>query len=98
MGQRNPDRIPIAARRRRFETVGAMYAGRWLVNSRCLACGLQMRVDLRVIIALRGPDVSLWNRRARCRRIGCAGAVQFEARPPDMDGFRPLTWHADGLN
>ncbi len=84
MGHRNPDRVPIAYRRARCETVAQMQRDRWDVISKCEKCGLIMRVDLALIIHVSGPAVSLWNRKARCRRLGCGGWVEFQARAPGM--------------
>jgi len=86
MGSRNPDRVPLSMRRARCETVADMRAERWDVLSKCRDCGLLMRVDLDLIIKVSGPRVSLWNRKARCRRIGCCGWVDFQARAPGMNG------------
>ncbi len=91
MGHRNSDRVPIAYRRARCETVAQMRRDRWDVISKCEACGLIMRVDLALIIRVRGPAVSLWNRKARCRRLGCGGWVAFQARAPGMDLHDALT-------
>ena len=90
MGQRNPDRIPIAHRRSRCETVGQMLQQRWEVTCRCRACRLEMRCDLRTIAIVRGAGFSLWNRNSRCRRVGCLGVVEFYAKAPGMS-------HADRL-
>ncbi len=87
MGRRNPDRVSIADRRARCETVDQMRRQGWDVIARCGQCGLVMRVDLSLIIRVRGPAVSLWNRQARCRRLGCGGFMQFQARAPGM------AWH-----
>jgi hypothetical protein len=84
MGHRNPDRVPIAYRRARCETVAQMRRDHWDVISKCEKCGLSMRVDLALIIQVRGRAVSLWNRKARCRRLGCGGWVEFQARAPGM--------------
>lgn len=97
MGQKSPDAIPMSAWRRRVATVGDMLRDGWRVRSRCSSCGLEMETDLRVVAVIRGPDVSLWNRVGRCRRIGCGGRVSFSGRGPRMSGFRPLLTHADGL-
>lgn len=78
-------------RRQKCETVGAMRRERWDVLSKCQACGLLMRVDLDLIIQVRGPGVSLWNRRARCRRLGCTGWVEFQAKAPGMAMHEALT-------
>jgi hypothetical protein len=82
MGQWNAERWAPEAWRAGTETVGQMQANRWEVTSRCEVCGLAMRVDLNVIVQVKGPRVSLWNRRAPCRRIGCEGKVRFWGRPP----------------
>lgn len=71
-------------RRAKCETVEAMQRDGWDVISRCQQCGLIMRVNLALIIRVRGPEVSLWNRKERCRRLGCTGWVEFQARAPGM--------------
>lgn len=90
MGARNPDRIPIAQRWRQGRTVADMAAGGWDVISRCEACALAMQVDLKLVARVSGPDTSLWNRRARCRRLLCGGFVEFLGRAPGMDWHEPL--------
>lgn len=56
MGRRNPDRLPIAMRRRRCESVVRL--GRD-VHSKCEACGLLFRANLRLIARVKGADFSL---------------------------------------
>jgi hypothetical protein len=90
MGSRNPDRVPLAYRRRRCETVGDMLVQIWDVTSRCRTCRLELRVDLRVIAAVRGPEFVLWNRTSRCRRTSCRGVVDFLAKAPGMGWHEPL--------
>lgn len=90
MGARNPDRIPLAWRRDRCESVGQMLEQGWDVLSKCPVCGLIMQTDLAVIAKVNGPAVSLWNRKARCRRLLCPGFVEFHAKAPGMDGHQPL--------
>ena len=87
MGSRNLDRIPLRSRRAKVETVRQMREEGWDVISKCLVCGLVMRVDLALIARVSGPNVSLWNRKAHCRRLGCTGFVEFQARAPGM------SWH-----
>ena len=82
MGQRNADRIPITMRRAQCETVADMAAAGWDVITACRACGLAMAVDLALVARVSGPKTTLWNRKARCRRIGCAGWVDFRAKAP----------------
>lgn len=87
MTRRNPARIPLSARRSRCESVADMRREGWDVISHCPTCGLTMRVDLAALATLRGESFSLWNRKARCRRLGCTGHAVFQARAPDM------AWH-----
>lgn len=90
MGSRNPDRVPLAYRRRKCETVVDMMAQGWEVLSSCEKCRLQMNVDLKTISRVRGPTFSLWNRRSRCRRVGCSGVVVFQAKAPGMAYYEQL--------
>jgi hypothetical protein len=87
MGHRNADRVSIIERRSKCETVTRMIAQRWDVITRCLRCGLIIQADLALISRVSGPDTSLWNRRPRCRKLGCGGRVQFQAKAPGM------LWH-----
>jgi hypothetical protein len=91
MGRTNPDRIPIRDRRRFAETVGQMQAQGWDVIARCDHCRVLLRVDLRVVIQTRGAGFSLWNRKTRCRVVGCTGWASFLGRPPDLTTHRPLS-------
>jgi hypothetical protein len=87
MGHRNADRVSIIERRSKGETVTGMLAERWDVITKCLRCGLIMQADLAMIARVSGPETSLWNRRPRCRKLGCGGRVQFQAKAPGMQ------WH-----
>lgn len=91
MGSRNPDRIPLSARRSACETVGQMLAQRWEAQAHCLTCRTKLRVDIKTIALVRGPGFSLWNKLGRCRAVGCRGRVVFYAKAPGMDGFQPMT-------
>jgi hypothetical protein len=82
MGRRNIDRVPISFYRSSVATVADMQRERWDIISKCSACGLMMAVDLGVLTRLTGPQTILWNRKQRCRRIGCQGYVEFQARQP----------------
>lgn len=50
-----------------------------------------MRVNLRAVMKVAGPRLSLWNRKARCRRLGCLGFVEFQARAPGMEMHEALS-------
>ena len=91
MGSRNPDRVPLSARRSRAETVQQMHAEGWDVIAKCDYCRMMLRVDLRVIAKTRGPTFSLWNAKARCKVVGCTGWVTFMAHAPGLNGHQPLT-------
>lgn len=94
MGTKHPDQISAGQRRAAVETVGQMYEKCWALTARCRACDLVMLVDLRVVIRMRGPGFSLWNRHTRCRRVvyagRCRGFVDFEFKAPGMTQPRPL--------
>jgi hypothetical protein len=93
MGQRNLDRISARQWRsmKRIETVADMIREGWNVVSRCKRCGLEMQVQLGVIALVSGPQTSLWNRKARCRRLFCEGQVAFYGRPPGRQSHDELT-------
>lgn len=91
MGARNADRIPNSAFHGQASTVALLRANRWEVISHCYTCQLMMVVDLALVEMVSGPDVSLWNRKARCKRIGCPGHVQFEAKRPGRTIYEPMT-------
>jgi hypothetical protein len=90
MGSRNPDRVPIAYRRRRCESVGDMIRQGWDVHSKCQGCQHLFRVNLKMIARVKGADFSLWNRRERCKRLGCTGFMVFQGKTPDMSWHEPL--------
>jgi hypothetical protein len=90
MGARRPDNVPMVIWRGGCETVGQMIARDWRVMSCCLRCHVKQHTDLKVIAKVRGPNASLWNRRPRCKVIGCGGRVQFHAMPPGCTRFRAL--------
>lgn len=94
MGSKSPDQINASAWRSSAETAADMARKGWELVARCRACDLILIVDLRVVIATRGPGFSLWNRHTRCRRIvfagRCRGFVDFEFRAPGMTTAKPL--------
>ncbi len=91
MGRRNADRIAISNFRRAVATVADMLRERWEVISKCNSCGLMMPVNLDVIAWRSGAKTVLWNRKARCKRIGCQGWVEFQARFPGVGFYQTLT-------
>ena len=99
MGSKRPDNVPMVIWRGGCEAVGQMRDQGWQVISKCQACGLQMVVSLPDLVALLGPDFSLWNRRPPCKRIGCTGRVAFLAKPPRCYQYRELAaeWPAGKL-
>jgi hypothetical protein len=90
VGRKNFDRWPPEAWRRSAENVARMRAKGWTVLAYCPVCQLTMAVDLGLIERLRGPEFSLWNRQAPCRRLGCAGRVEFQGKPPEVLSPFPL--------
>lgn len=90
MGRRNVDRVPISFYRATVATVADMQRERWDVISKCATCGLMMAVDLDLVAWRSGAKTVLWNRKARCRRIGCQGFVEFQARQPGGGYYQAL--------
>ena len=90
MGRRNADRYTIADWRSACPTVRWMRAERWDVITCCTTCGLQMQADLARIEREKGPDFSLWDRTAPCRRLRCPGFVEFQALPPHATARFPV--------
>jgi len=90
MGSRNPDRISLRERYPNGATVALMRQNRWEVISHCSRCQLQMTVRLDWIALISGSGTSLWNRKARCRRLLCLGVTEFHAKAPGMAAFEPL--------
>ena len=93
MASRNVDRLSVRDWRPRVETVAAMRRERWEVVAKCPRCALTMKVDLARVARERGPQASLWDRDAPCRRAGCAGRMVFMAKGPGMAFFETLTGH-----
>ena len=90
VGAKSRDRIPISEWRRGHETVARMQAAGWQVISKCRACSLVMDVDLDLIVWRSGAAISLWNRAPRCRRLGCQGHVEFQAKIPAVGFYSAL--------
>lgn len=91
MGARKPENIPLTERHHQGATVGLMIHHGWAVISVCRGCQLQMMVRLDWIARISGPHISLWNRRAPCRRLLCKGATEFHAMAPGMNRYEPMT-------
>lgn len=91
MGSRNLDRIDFDCFAVHAETAGDMLRLGWRIQSVCLVCGLKMDEPLENIVKLAGPDYVLWDKKGRCRRVGCHGARVFEGRPRGMNHFNRLT-------
>jgi hypothetical protein len=90
MGTKKPDLVPMEIWRGGCETVQQMADQGWDVVSQCKVCRLEMAVRLDWIMRISGPDTSLWNRTARCRRRLCQGEARFLGRPPGCFDYRPL--------
>jgi hypothetical protein len=87
MGLRNYDRWPPEDWRRTAETVSQMRKARWEVISYCRVCHLTMRADLNLVERVSGSHTVLWNRKARYRRIGCDGVVEFLGKPLKVTNY-----------
>lgn len=63
-------------------TLGAMARRPLHVRSRCVGCGIQLRVDAAVLCAVHGPSAMLIDRIDRCAVVGCDGAIYYEVSLP----------------
>ncbi len=90
MGAKNLDRIPAAAWRQRIETVADFQRDHIEVITDCPKCGLQMVVDLALVARVSGPTTSLWNRKPRCRKLGCGGRATLKAKLPGKGYYEAL--------
>ena len=52
------------------------------VRSRCLGCGIQLRVDPKAMAAALGPGASLIDRTDRCSVVGCQDPIYYEVSLP----------------
>lgn len=84
MGQRNIANYSMEEWRATCENAGEMLAKGWKVIARCDHCGLDMAVNLRRVIFMRGPTLSLWNKDQPCRRLNCGGTMTFWATIPGL--------------
>jgi hypothetical protein len=90
MGAKNLNRIPVDAWRLKYPTVAELARDHVEVISSCRQCGLNMPVDLGLVAKVSGPATSLWNRTARCKRIGCSGWVDFKAKFRGLNIYQTL--------
>ena len=97
MGAKNLDRIPAAAWRQRIETVADFARAHIEVITDCPKCGLQMVVDLALVARVSGPETSLWNRKPRCRKLGCGARASLKAKLPGKGYYEALEapWPSD---
>lgn len=89
MGRRSFERWPNEEWRRSAPTVVKMGEFRWEVQTYCRARLLVMATDLELIEHTRGPETVLWKRQTKCRRKGCAGTVEFQGGPRELQPNGP---------
>lgn len=74
-----------------FETVERMAKAGWGLRTRCDKCRLELNLSWRVVIMVLGPNYSLWNRKARCRKVMCSGHTIFLGRHHPRAHWEALT-------
>ncbi|MDP3853602.1 hypothetical protein [Phenylobacterium sp.] len=90
MGSKNPDRVPLSARRHHGETVGLMRANKWKIRSDCPHCRVAVNISLDPIICMRGPLYSLWDRTMKCPNAACSGQARIAAIAPGMHKYEAM--------
>ncbi|MNJ26784.1 hypothetical protein D3C77_212740 [compost metagenome] len=63
-------------------SIAEMRRRRWVILARCRDCHLDLRIDLDLMVRLNGPNLVLFGKTCRCRRMGCAGRMIFMGTPP----------------
>lgn len=73
-------------------TLGAIKDHGTQVRAICNVCRYHKDADIDRMIAARGRDYSLWDRRRSCPVIACAGKLRWMYRPGGSPGtpFRPF--------
>jgi len=65
-------------------TLGEMHQARWNVHASCRRCSLRIRVSLKLLIRVHGPDACWWGRKAPCPRVtdgrSCPGELVYSAQ------------------
>ncbi|MNJ26332.1 hypothetical protein D3C77_208060 [compost metagenome] len=82
MGFRAYEQRPLAYHLATPVPASEMRRRGWVVMARCQACQLDLRIDLDLMVRLNGPDLILFGRTCRCRRLGCSGRMVFMGTPP----------------
>lgn len=82
---------------RHVQTVGLMRDLNAHIAAFCPVCKQMFRVDLEVIIQLRGRSYSLIDQRGPCRKYECEGKALFMFSPGEGVPFRPLATDAGSL-
>jgi hypothetical protein len=49
-----------------------------------------MVVDLALVARVSGSGTSLWNRKPRCRKLGCGGRASLKAKLPGKGYYEAL--------
>lgn len=75
--------------------IGHLVKARRKVTWWCSVCRTLGPVDLAPILAAKGPDFSLTNKRPPCRSAGCPGRVRFEDRTSMWPIFLESIDHGD---
>ncbi len=82
MGFRKHENRPLSYHLATPVSVSEMRQRGWVVMARCQACQLDLRIDLDLVVRLNGPDLVLFGKSCRCRRMGCSGRMIFMGTPP----------------
>lgn len=68
-------------------TVTDMHRYEWATYAMCQRCGLEIDVNLPLLIQAKGRDYSLWGRTTPCRRRFCGGRMWFFTHPHRAEGW-----------
>lgn len=84
MGTKKPDVICKPPDPMTCLTLGEMHQARWRVHASCAKCSLRLRVSLKLLIRVHGPDAAWWGHKAPCPRVrdgwNCDGQLTYSAQ------------------
>lgn len=84
MSTKRPDVLVLPPSPQVCLTLGEMHQARWTIHASCRRCGLRLRVNLKLLIRVHGPDAMWWGHTPPCpairSEIPCDGQLIYSAQ------------------
>lgn len=84
-----PPALTVGDHRESVVTIADMQSAGWMVQTRCMACGIMAAISVDLLAWRFGAKTVLWGRRDRCSANACEGQMRYFARPRG-GAFEPL--------